>query len=281
MSDFSNYLLVPQYSDIDSRSEVDISTTLGPYTLQVPIVSANMDTVTDVATADLMRAAGGLGILHRYAPATPGHIHSVGLDRKQAEYLSGVSKSVCVDVAHGDQRQVHQFLLDIRRMFGFIIAGNVGTAQGAIRLADAGADVVKVGIGPGLVCTTRSVTGHGVNQVRACQDVATTKVPFIADGGFESSGDMVKALALGASACMTGRLLASGHYRGMASADSQVENRGHVSNGAPEGRTTTLPVVSVTERMRELAGGIRSGCSYSGARTLADLRRLAVWAPVQ
>jgi IMP dehydrogenase len=170
-----------------------------------------------------------------------------------------------------------------------VIAGNVATPEATEELIQAGADAIKVGIGPGSMCTTRIITGCGVPQLTAiawCADVARGhNVPVIADGGLKSSGDIVKAIAAGAETVMLGSLLSGTletpgeihygkkHYRGMASRAAQVSWRGTLPEGmAPEGESTSIPIKgSVKDVILELAGGLRSGMSYVNANELSEI----------
>jgi IMP dehydrogenase len=182
-----------------------------------------------------------------------------------------------------------------------VIAGNVATREGARRLANAGAKVIKVGIGPGSLCTTRIITGHGVPQLTAIMECASIKkdygITIIADGGIRNSGDIVKALAFGADLVMVGSLFAGTDespgefvqltnekglryhakaYRGMASRAARDSVAKTDSSYTPEGESTFVkwkgPVQDV---MRQLEGGIRSGFSYSGAHNLQELQENA------
>lgn len=300
---FDDILLVPQYSDIASRSEVDLSVEIADgLKLKVPIIAANMDTICETEMVKAMQDAGGLGILHRYASYEVQEswfkelesnyltVPSVGISDKDIEFALSVFpkygiKHVCLDVAHGFQKRVMEATEILSKSFK-VIAGNVATDDAYMALFNRGASVVKVGIGPGAACSTRVVTGHGVPQAYAIYNTVHNgfedpeKMMVIADGGLRNSGDIAKALALGAKAVMTGSLLSGtdevpnrgrGFYRGMASEDAQLQARGKVSNGAPEG--VSFPVESkgsVKKVVEELAGGIRSACTYSGARNLAE-----------
>lgn len=314
--DFDDVLLVPQHSKLMSRRKVDISTQIGHLQLKVPVISANMDSITGPEMAEEMGRLGGLGILHRYESVdkTVKNINalkvkgvvvpSVGvqpIDRIAAQrYWDAGADAICVDVAHGDHVLAEK-MVEFCSLLGFrtIIGGNVATKQGARLLFNAGANVIKVGVGPGSVCTTRLVTGHGVPQLTAIMDVAEfardaamegwgSPCYVIADGGFKTPGDIVKALAAGADAVMTGSMLAGTSesalqhvYRGMASEAAQVNGRGYVGNGTAEGISTIVnhkgPVSRVID---EISGGIRSGCSYSGVDNLRDLRSEAIFVRV-
>jgi IMP dehydrogenase len=179
--------------------------------------------------------------------------------------------------------------------YQYIIAGNVATYEGAKFLADCGAAYVKVGVGPGSVCVTRDMTGHGVPQMTAIMEAArgirtsgNTQAGLIADGGMSTPGDVAKALAAGADLVMSGFIFAGcnetpnpGTYRGMASRQTQVENRGAVSNGTPEGVSVAVEGKgSVLDVFDLFKGGLRSALAYSGCRTLKEFKEGAILAPV-
>lgn len=313
---FDDVLLLPQYSDIASRKEVDLSTTILGTSFSTPICSANMDTVTEVAMAEKMFDLGGVGFLHRYAAGSAieqwvKKIHenkriafpSIGIKEedfalalKYAEY--GIM-AVNIDIAHGDSKHMVNMIERLVREGIHVIAGNVATASGTRRLADAGAKVIKVGIGPGSLCTTRIVTGHGVPQLSAIEDCAKVKdsyhISIIADGGIRNAGDCVKALAFGADMVMVGSLLAgtlespgkvvqlqnekglyyhAKEYRGMASRAARSSVAIVDSSYTAEGESTFVRAKGTTQEViQQLVGGIRSGFSYSGARTLKELQK--------
>lgn len=317
---FDDVLLEPQYSEVWSRKNLDTQATLGGFNLSIPVVSANMDTVTEYTMAKTMGELGGLGIIHRYA--TPGSIMnwitmlrekglpacaSVGIADEDLghalNYIATGATGICIDVAHGDNPRVAELAAKIKRESPgtTVIAGNVATRMGFLRLVKKGrVDVVKVGIGPGSLCTTRVVTGHGVPQLTAimqcaeARDELANEVCIIADGGIRNSGDAVKALAAGANAVMLGGLLAGTdetpgdlitkpdgkwykRYRGMASRDAQIGWKGTVS-GVPEGESVLAPYrFSVKSIIEDFVAGIRSGMSYSGATTLDELREAATF----
>lgn len=228
---FDDVLLVPSYNEILSRKDVDISVNLGNYTFTMPIISANMDTITGSEMAQTMATYGALGILHRFcsikdnvamfinseSTAVTSLSNTVGvsvgvnegLDRAHALYKAG-ARIFCIDVAHGHSKVVGDMCKLMKQTFSdiLLIAGNVATKQGVIYLRDCGADVVKVGIGGGSVCSTRMKTGFGVPQLSAILDCSRGGVPIIADGGCRTPGDIVKALAAGATMVMLGGMLA-------------------------------------------------------------------------
>lgn len=316
---FDDVLLVPRHSKIASRRQPQLDSPVTKnFLLGIPVVAANMDTITEHAMACVLAELGGLGILHRFMTAeeqirqirlireciTHNKLNipvaaSVGVKnegRERAHLLAeeGV-KILTIDIAHGDSIMMLETLNYVRKKFPHIdvIAGNVATPEATERLISAGASAVKVGIGPGSMCTTRLITGHGLPQLTAialCAQVAEKQgVPVIADGGIRNSGDIIKALAAGANCVMLGSMLSGtletpgevkgGHkvYRGMASKDAQVSWRGELPEGmAAEGEATLVPCKgSVSGVINEICGGIRSGMSYAGVERIADIRNVA------
>jgi IMP dehydrogenase len=223
--------------------------------------------------------------------------------------LSAGADCIVVDIAHGDSEMEVRMIHEIRRHFpaAQIIGGNVATAQGTQRLIDAGADAVKVGVGPGSICITRIVAGSGVPQLSAvieCAQVArAADIPIIADGGIKTSGDAVKALAGGASTVMIGSLFAGtdespglmmtrgGHRykvsRGMASVQANAVRRGRegeditqeeIDEYVSEGVEAAVPYRGrIREVLTQLVGGVQSGMSYSGAHSIEELQEKAVF----
>ena len=320
---YDDMLLVPQYSDITSRSEVDISNALNVTSaLQLPIMASPMDTVSEVDMAVAMAKAGGLAVIHRYnsvveqgrlVSLAAAAISNITVDPMVAaaigvtgDYLERATTVValganvlCVDVAHGHHIMMKNALQELRKAFGddiYIIAGNVCTLEGVNDVADWGANAVRCNIGGGSICSTRIVTGHGLPGLQTIFDCARTDrdVKIIADGGIKTSGDIVKALAAGADFVMCGSLLAGTEespgqvislpdgsrmkeYRGMASKDAQMDWRNKSST--PEGVASYIPYKGrVVDILADLEGGIRSGLSYTGARTITELTHKAEWA---
>lgn len=229
---YGDVLLVPQRSPVDSRSNVDLETSLAPdLTLELPLLSAPMDTVTEAETAIALAETGGLGTIHRFndipsqasevraasaAGATVGAAVGIAEDYhdRATTMIEAGADCIMVDVAHGHLERCLDAVGQLDDAVGDVplIAGNVATADGVRDLAARGADCVKVGIGPGSHCTTRKVAGAGVPQLTAVDACAAAAreldVTTIADGGIRSSGDAVKALMAGADAVMMGRLFA-------------------------------------------------------------------------
>lgn len=311
---FDDVLLVPNKSEIRSRRIPQLSTQVTKnFSIQIPVVSANMDTITEYAMALAMHELGGLGILHRFmssqdqcqqvAQLKEKGVNliaaSIGVteeDRARAEALIKAGAQILtLDIAHGHSIQMIETLKWVKDKFPKIdvIAGNVATPDAVIDLIEAGADSIKVGIGPGSMCTTRVITGAGMPQLTAialCAEVAADKgIPIIADGGLKASGDIVKALSAGAQCVMLGSLLAgtietpgeikNGKklYRGMASRSAQDSWRGGVPEGmAPEGESTQTAVKGhAKDVVLELTGGIRSGMSYLNAECILDMAKNA------
>jgi IMP dehydrogenase len=311
---FDDVLIVPAKSDVRSRRDPSLSTQLTKkLTIETPIISSNMDTVTEAEMAIAMDKQGGFGILHRFMPIEEqvaqarrvresgaknvGASIGVGDDFKQRAnaLVEAGTNVITIDIAHGHSVSMMETMKWLKDTFSEVqlIAGNIATPDGAEDLIQAGADAIKVGIGPGSMCTTRIITGAGVPQLTAialCTEIAAAHgVPVIADGGIRTSGDMVKALAAGASTVMLGSMLAGTietpgeikggrkQYRGMASKAAQVSWRGGVPEGmAAEGESTQVAVKGhVKDVILELTGGIRSGMSYINATAVKEIREKA------
>ncbi len=324
---YDDVLLLPDESDV-VPSEVNTRTRLTRnIDIAVPVISSAMDTVTEARMAIAMAKAGGIGIIHRnlsiedqvknvieakksgLAGAAVG-VGDDGFARASALIEAGVDV-VVVDTAHGHHRAVLESVARIRAAFPSIdiIGGNIATRAGAQALINAGVDAVKVGVGPGSICTTRVVAGVGVPQVTAIMEAhkACVKagIPLIADGGLQFSGDIVKAIVSGADTVMLGSLLAGTDespgevieinglkykgYRGMGSLGA-MQSRGEQKSYSkdrymqddvlaedklvPEGIEGKVaargPVATV---VHQLVGGLRSGMGYAGAPTIADLQK--------
>ncbi len=303
---FDDVLLKPSFSDIKSRKDVNASTYIGQWLLSVPIISANMDTITGPKMANEMARLGGIGALHRFCSIEQA-ITDFGLaqksfvslgtkdykERSQALYNAG-ARSFIVDIAHGHSSNCGDVVKYLRDMYddSYIMAGNVATSEGYSYLRDCGADGIKVGIGPGGACTTRIMTGCGVPQLSAILDAREAQDSLggdlIADGGIRTPGDAVKALAAGATAIMAGRIFAgcdetptlenltSKIYRGSASAESNLDNGTDGDWKTAEGVTMIVNSIGPLENViKKFMGGIRSGMSYCGAKNLLELRARA------
>ena len=312
---YDDILMVPSYSHWESRKVVDISMRckMGKLALDLPLMTANMDTITETDMANFIEAKGGIGVLHRYMPIEdnvsmfkdckyPVFV-SIGCAEKDLERAEALRDAGAVyfnvDVAHAHAKYVGRTLKHIREMVGesaCIMAGNVATYAGADYLASCSADIVKVGIGGGSVCTTRIKTGFGVPNLTAIKNSARVDRSVVADGGIRYAGDIVKALAFGADFVMIGSMLAGTRptpgpviskkdpqgreiqvktYRGMSSSEVQEDYHG----GVAEWKTSEGVATDVAYRededeiIADIIGGLRSGLTYGGAATIEELQR--------
>jgi len=239
---FDDIILVPQHSDIKSRSEIDTSVRIQhenkkEIKFSIPIISSPMSTVTEAHMCNAIRSQGGLGIIHRYNSIeyqarllsfvndTEAKSAAIGVTGDYKERLAALVEKglniVCIDIAHGDHIMMEKAIEFIRSEYNdlFVIAGNVASASAYKRLAYAGAHGVRTSVGSGSICTTRIQTGHGMPTLQAVIDITEARkdlintgdnvmTPFvIADGGIKNSGDIVKSLAAGADFVMLGSML--------------------------------------------------------------------------
>ncbi|OGH16577.1 MAG: hypothetical protein A3C30_05310 [Candidatus Levybacteria bacterium RIFCSPHIGHO2_02_FULL_40_18] len=229
---FSDVLLLPGYSDFN-RSEIDLSTKLTRnIKLKIPLVSAPMDTVTESSLAIALAKMGGIGIIHRNLTIERQVLEIKKVKRRKHLVGAGIGVSsgfrervkslveagtdvIVLDSAHGHTKFLIEALAYIKRTYSSsqVIAGNIATYEAARVLIAKGADGLRVGMGPGAICTTRIISGMGVPQITAIRETVRAakraNIPIIADGGINHSGDMVKALASGASSIMMGSFFAS------------------------------------------------------------------------
>ena len=334
---FDDVLLIPAESHV-LPNEVDLSTQIAKnLKLKVPFISAGMDTVTEASMAIAMALQGGLGVIHKNMSiqAQAGEVANVKsvvlnsmmshaavddqkrllvaaavgvtsdtFERAEALFKAGAD-AIVIDTAHGHSAGVLRKIAEIRDHFPneTLIAGNVATGEGTRALFEAGVDVVKVGIGPGSICTTRVVAGVGVPQITAIYDAASVAREFgkaiIADGGIKYSGDIVKALAAGGNAVMLGSMLsgtteAPGEvyedngkkyksYRGMGSVGAMAQSHGssdryfqggvnEANKLVPEGIEARVEYKGdVSDVIFQMVGGLRSGMGYVGAGDIQTL----------
>jgi GMP reductase len=319
--DFKDVLIRPKRSTLTTRSEVDISREFhfrhaGIQYAGIPIVAANMDTT---GTFDMARAldafklstalmkhydVGELVAFFRVLERKSAAFYSMGITRQDDEKFRRVMAAagdavgyVCIDVANGYTESFVRFIARTREAFPklVIMAGNVVTGEMTEQLILSGADIVKVGIGPGSVCTTRQMTGVGFPQLSAiidCADAAHGLEGHIcADGGCATPGDIAKAFGGGADFVMLGGMFAGcdecggdmverdgarfRRFYGMSSRTAMERYSGGVSNyRAAEGKEVLVPVRGpVADTAQEILGGVRSACTYVGARRLRELSK--------
>lgn len=315
---YDDIQLIPNYSDVQTRQDIDLTTAVSKnWSINIPIVGSCMDTVTEFEMASTLMEMGGVGCIHRFmsieeqvkqvkklaafreTDVTLGHLPimaAVGvvgdyLDRAVALEEAGCN-IILVDVAHGHHANMEVALTELKanlEEFTDVIAGNIATAEAAEDLIAWGADGLRVGIGGGSLCTTRIKTGFGVPNVSSIEEVVAVAdqhdIPVMADGGIKSSGDIAKALAVGADCVMVGSLLAGTkespgailetpaglfkRYRGSASLETKVTH-GQKSRNV-EGESTTIPFKGgVRFIVNGLTDGIRSALSYGGADNIFD-----------
>ena len=321
---FDDVLILPRYSEIlpvNTNISLNLSNNI---TLKAPFLSSAMDTVTESSMAIAMAIAGGIGVIHRnlkinnqtqeilkvkkkkllVGAAIGTNIEDI--DRAKSLYDNGVDLIV-IDTAHGHSSKVLKVLTRLKKMnFKIpICVGNIATGEAALRLYNCGADIIKVGIGPGSICTTRMVAGIGVPQISAIIEVKKAlkkkKIKIISDGGIKFSGDIAKALAAGADAIMMGSIFAGTdespgkkfkfkgktykQYRGMGSIGAMSsgsasryfqKNHKDKSKFVPEGVEGRVEYKGrVSKIIYQLQGGLRSSMGYIGAKNLSEIRKRA------
>ncbi len=282
---YDDVLLTPQYSDIESRSEVSLVSELDPNNrFDLPIIGSPMDTVVESEMAIALADLGGLGVIHRYNSILDqkGMVWDVSralngkpvaaaiaitgdfMERAEALVTAGID-ILCVDVAHGHHVMMKNALATLKRNLPkniHIMAGNVATRKGYEDLADWGANSVRIGIGGGSICSTRVQTGHGVPTFQSVLDCSESEyagtVPIIADGGIKTSGDIVKALGAGADFVMIGSLFSGttetpGKILQAADGTKMKEYRGMASREAQlawRGRASSLEGIATFVPLR-------------------------------
>jgi len=315
---YDDIQLIPNFSDVQSRQDIKLHTNVSKnWSIDIPIVGSCMDTVTEYEMAATLMEMGGVGCIHRFmsieeqveqvkklvafrdGDISLSHLPimaAVGvvgdyLDRAAALEEAGCN-IILVDVAHGHHGNMEVALAELKANledFTDIIAGNIATAEAAEDLIAWGADGLRVGIGGGSLCTTRVKTGFGVPNVTSIEDVFKAAdsggVPIMADGGIKSSGDIAKALAVGADCVMVGSLLAGTkespgailetpaglfkRYRGSASLETKITHAQKQRN--VEGESTTIPFKGGARFIiNGLTDGIKSAFSYAGANDLLE-----------
>lgn len=318
---YDDVQLVPSYSEIESRQDITLRTKLSRnYVMDIPLIASPMDTVCESDMAIAMADLGGVGCIHRFMSIeeqaaevnkVSDHLYGGGwgslkakrgyttpimaavgangdyLERAQ-ELVKKGANIILIDVAHGYHSFVMNAIRTLKKNLPFhvdVIAGNVATGDAAHNLEAAGADAIRVGIGGGSLCTTRIKTGFGVPNITSLEDcAASVKVPIIACGGIRSSGDIAKALAVGANAVILGSLLAGTkeapgkiieyadgslykRYRGAASLETKSVH-GQAQRNV-EGESTVVPFKGKAKFVVDgLLDGLRSALSYAGASSI-------------
>ena len=319
---FDDVALVPQYSSIlpyETITKTELSKNLK---LNIPLLSSAMDTVTESKMAIAIAKSGGLGIIHKNLNPKKQALEvkkvkknnmivgaAVGTNEKDIDRVYKLLESkvdlIVVDTAHGHTKKVLTIIKKIKKISknSIVCAGNIATGKAAKFLADSGVDIVKVGIGPGSICTTRLVTGIGVPQLSAILDVKKAlknyKTKIISDGGVKFSGDISKAIAAGADAVMIGSLFAGTtespgkifkykeklykNFRGMGSAGAMSagsadryfqEKNKNISKYVAEGVEGIVQFKGpVNKIIYQLIGGLKSSMGYMGSKTIKDLQK--------
>ena len=319
---FDDVTLIPQYSSILPSETITYTKLTHNLNLQIPLMSSAMDTVTESKMAIALSKSGGIGIIHRNLSIEKQVQEvkkvkknnflvgaAIGVNSKDIERADELSKAkvdmIIIDTAHGHTQKVLFMIKKIKKKLKkcVLCAGNIATGKAAKFLADSGVDIVKVGIGPGSICTTRLVTGIGVPQLSAVLQVKKAlknyKTRIISDGGIKFSGDIAKAIAAGADAVMIGSLFSGTtespgkifkqkgklfkNFRGMGSvgamsigsADRYYQKKfKNVSKYVPEGVEGIVKFKGpVNKIIYNLIGGLKSSMGYLGAKTIKDLQK--------
>ena len=321
---FDDVLLLPKYSNIlPSNTNIILNLTKN-ITLKVPFLTSAMDTVTESKMAIAIANEGGLGIIHRNLSIKKQTNEvlkvknnkllvgaAIGTNEEDLERASSLRSNgvdlIVIDTAHGHSEKVLKTLSKVKKIIKNIpvCVGNIATGEAARKLYNSGADIIKVGIGPGSICTTRMVAGIGVPQISAIMDVKQSlkkkKIKLISDGGIKFSGDIAKALAAGADAIMMGSIFAGTEespgkkfkrngkiyklYRGMGSIGAMSsgsanryfqKNFKDKSKFVPEGVEGRVEYKGkVSKIIYQLQGGLRSSMGYIGAKNLEEINKKA------
>ena len=321
---FDDVLLVPRYSSV-LPSETNLQTDLGHnLKLKIPFLSSAMDTVTESNMAIAIAKKGGLGIIHRNLSITDQTNEIKKVKNKNLLVGAAVGTNIedliriksiidvgvdliVIDTAHGHSDKVIKMLSKIKKINQKkpICVGNIATAEAALKLHNEGADILKVGIGPGSICTTRMIAGIGMPQISAVLEVKkimkNKKVKIISNGGIKFSGDIVKGIAAGADAIMMGSIFAGTEespgkkfkyknkfyksYRGMGSIGAMSagssnryfqKNHKDKSKFVPEGVEARVVFKGKVDKiLYQLQGGLRSSMGYIGAKKIAEIQKKA------
>lgn len=290
---YKDVYLVPNYSELESRTLADTSVKIKDFKFTLPVMPSNMKAVVNFDTYHTYCNLGVIPIMNRFEMSnwdflkkcvTDWRAISIGVKHEDQIALHNIEyppTCICIDIAHGHSLAMKNMIGYVKKYFPYtvIIAGNVTTPEATRDLADWGADIVKVGIGPGQVCSTKNKTGFHIPMFTAVKNcAAVSPVPIIADGGFRENGDIVKALVAGATFVMVGgmfaqcsdspALLVNGKKEYFGSASEK--NKGNVRN--IEGFTTYLtPSHTIASKIREIHEDLASAISYAGGKDLSVL----------
>ena len=311
---YKDIVLTPNYSTLSTRSEADVSTELGNFVFNTPVVPANMRCTINESTAKTLDQMQCFYIMHRFDVDLYEFVKkannedwysvsiSVGVNKTDYELLERIYKAslrvdfITVDIAHGHcfkMKQMLDYLSRWKEKGTTIIAGNIVTANAALDLVKWGASVVKAGIGQGYVCTTKDKTGFTMPMF-SCVANMPAHIPVIADGGIRSNGDIAKAIKAGAVMVMCGSLFAKladspssafkDHHTGVTLKEyygsASFYNKGHSKN--IEGRRELIEAENMTyaEKIQEITEDLQSAISYAGGRKLLDLRAAGYYVAV-
>ena len=319
---FDDVSLIPQHSSVVPNETVTSIELFKNLKLKIPLISSAMDTVTESKMAIAIGKLGGIGVIHRNLSIEK-QVHEVkkvkrqkllvgaaiGVTNNDLDRAKKLSKAnvdlIVIDTAHGHTNKVLKIIKNIKKIIKKVplCAGNIATGKAARFLADSGVDIVKVGIGPGSICTTRLVAGVGVPQLSAVIEVKNAlrnrKTKIISDGGIKFSGDLAKAIGAGADAIMIGSLFSGTlespgkifkrkgklykSFRGMGSAGAMAVGSSDryyqkkfkdLSKFVPEGVEGIVKFKGpVNKIIYNLVGGLRSSMGYLGAKTIKDLQK--------
>jgi len=319
---FDDVSLIPQYSSVLPNETITSVELFKNLKLKIPLISSAMDTVTESKMAIAIGKLGGIGVIHRNLPIEKQVQEvkkvkrqkllvgaAIGVNNNDLDRAKKLSKAnvdlLVIDTAHGHTNKILKIIKKIKKNINNvpICAGNIATGKAAKFLADSGADIVKVGIGPGSICTTRLVAGVGVPQLSAVMEVKNAlrnrKTKIISDGGIKFSGDLAKAFGAGADAVMIGSLFSGTiespgkilkrkgklykSFRGMGSAGAMAVGSADryyqkkfkdLSKFVPEGVEGIVKFKGPVDKIiYNLVGGLRSSMGYLGAKTVLDLQK--------
>jgi len=297
--DFDDILIVPRHSNVNSRSEVDISVdVLGKFKLEFPVIASPMRGIVNADFCIKLAELGSIGILHRFYDSqfewqteaekiSEAKLFglSVGLhDINYLDFLKYKPNILLIDVANGYTQSLLDFCKQVKRNIDkispdtLLMSGNIATKIGADNLYDAGVDLVRCGIGGGGLCSTRNVTGIGIPQLTAIGDCSESKAFIVADGGIRNSGDAIKAFAFGGDVIMIGSLFGQIYESpsqdtifGMSS--KKLQDMRYTQTKSVEGiERAVAKTMSLQQFVDEFSWGLKSACTYLDAKNLKEVK---------